>query len=734
MWADRRRVGRRSARVTRENAGEGWLPSNRSEDQGDASADASAGRKSANAALTKQIQGRHNDRTVLGALAAAGGAMRPGEVAAAAGISPRTARDVVARLEKRGLVLRHGQSRVEVTRAGRAEAGAPLPGLGTVSALDTALDLLPSETLRAFLRLLLSNVIARHHLRGAQPEGWGSHVAVGPTKTGKSALAVICAAVFGLDPVLAIRTVSNETPGALWGRREQGDDGLWTLVASPVLAQPFVCLDEVDKVGRELQRAVHQLMQGRALTPGEGTQVVDVAPTAYLCSNGTVGSIREEYRRRSVVLDTRAIRSQLVDVAPAVRQILRPGVLPVLSLTEHAPPAVELPEKLLVEVVAALRCGLTEEGFSQLDEQAFEKMGLGRAALARCDLRTAAFATVLDYLACAGTVGEASGTTPPAALAAVGNGLPLAPEPGAASAERSTPTSGDLRRQQESVALAARRAEAASALSAEARKLDMRKIPEPYRSEAAGVRKALREWSAHAAASRSAESLAGIEEVAKEAIRKGGEILGRVHEEQRAQEQRRRAEQADRNAAAEASAVNRRETADNQKRYRQAKRELSLLEGRLRDLGRLAARRGPSRGTSPITMLADLQMLDGTPLLRFERDAPAAGGGPVGDWRGALLAVAEGASRVASVRRSGPQRASQPVRFAGHWVAADGRRYRGTRRSCPDLEEWNDVTASVLRPAIEEMARRADELRPFAARAVPARAARSPRAKTTRPK
>ena len=101
-------------------------------------------------------QAAENDETVLAVLAAAGEeGIRPGrELAAHARLPDRTVRDVLARLQARGLVRRDGRRRAWATDAGRSETGTATPGLSLAPTLDVALACLPAEALRAFARLI----------------------------------------------------------------------------------------------------------------------------------------------------------------------------------------------------------------------------------------------------------------------------------------------------------------------------------------------------------------------------------------------------------------------------------------------------------------------------------------------------------------------------------------------------------------------------------------------------
>lgn len=73
-----------------------------------------------------------------------------------------------------------------------AMSGDGASAVGGVGAgdLGPALALLPTEEHRAFLRLVLSATIARHHLGARNPSGWPGFLATGPTKTAKTLCAL----------------------------------------------------------------------------------------------------------------------------------------------------------------------------------------------------------------------------------------------------------------------------------------------------------------------------------------------------------------------------------------------------------------------------------------------------------------------------------------------------------------------------------------------------------------
>jgi hypothetical protein len=256
--------------------------------------------------------------------------------------------------------------------------------------------------LRAMIRLMLSAACARYHLSKAQPGGHLSGIAAGPTQRGKTLAAVVVCRALGLNEVASIRQAGREAELSLWGRRSQEPGGRYVLTPSPVLAMPFVALDELDKASGSLLKAALRLLQGDARLDAEG-QPVDIAPTVYATSNAGLDVLPESYQRRSVCLDTTGLPEVSAGTA---RQVL--GQVPRLLLGHLAPPAAELPSAVLDRLEGALRACLTGRGWVLCDVRALELAVLGRAgATGSGDLAAAAMHTVVDYLELATTTREA---------------------------------------------------------------------------------------------------------------------------------------------------------------------------------------------------------------------------------------------------------------------------------------------------------------------------------------
>ena len=377
-------------------------------------------------------EGARTDAEVLKALGGFPAGARPGDLLAATGMNERRLRRSLSRLAERGLVTRDGRALVSLSPAGRGETLGPAP---FAPALAESIGCFPAEAQRAFVRLLLSGVVARWHLGNVLPRGWGGFIALGPTKTGKTSAALLACRLLGIPAEQALRLAPDETPGSLFGRRVQTGPADWRFLPAPSLDLPLLCLDEWDKAPEEVRRTAGKLLLGQAEVVLEG-QRVGVRPAICLCLNtgpAGLGVLHEAYRRRSVVLNTTPLRPALADIDEAMRQLFAMP-LPRLNL-ERLRPAAGLPEEVRRLLRETLRGGLTEEGWGLCDVEAVARLALGRQPLAPGeDARALALATAWDYLLCADTVGQARPGFAAVLPALVGGAF--GPDPARLAAER----------------------------------------------------------------------------------------------------------------------------------------------------------------------------------------------------------------------------------------------------------------------------------------------------------
>ncbi|MHB8325342.1 MAG: hypothetical protein ACYDEA_05600 [Candidatus Dormibacteria bacterium] len=471
------------------------------------------------ASQRRRAEGARNDALVLGALAAAGDAgLSPRELACRAELTPGTTRAAVRRLVARRLAVRDGKrGPVRATIAGRTQAGAGTSGVALTSALESAIGQFPAEAQRAFLRLLLSGIVARRHLAQDYPQGWGGFICTGPTQTGKTSLAAFACRVFGIGPE-AVRVLRDETPGSIFARRQQGQGSAWTADRSPLLGLPFLCIDEYDKAPEEVRRAAARLLQGQTVVDVEGVGF-PVSPVPMVVLNARphelAQQLHEAYLRRSPVLDTGELGGLLRDIDEDMRKLFNGPVIPRLDLDALRPPS-SIADADRARLRSALRSGLTEEGWRLADVEAISRLALGRIPLmgAAPDPGQASLSTALDYLICASTV---RGHVQPGAIGELrgqlGGDVPMAANVEAHAAQQAVLVRHEQDRTvaklADGAAFVADRAELAAKLTGLVDRLGRRRDP-----EASAVRAALRKLATDAHGCRSREGLETVDAAA----------------------------------------------------------------------------------------------------------------------------------------------------------------------------------------------------------------------------
>ncbi len=494
----------------------------------------------------KRAEGERHDQLVLRAVAAAGDAgLSPGALAAQAALTPGTARAAVRRLAARGLVVRDGQrGALRATAAGRTEVGAGTPGVALTSALEVAIDHFPAEAQRAFVRLLLSGIVARHHLAAEHSDGWGGFIVVGPTKTGKTSMALFACRLFGIDRQRAVRVLRDETPGSIFARRQQAKGGEWGAERSPLLALPFLCLDEYDKAPDEVRREAARLLQGQTKVEVEGISFA-VSPVPMVVLNARPGELpqrlQEAYVRRSPVLDAGALGGLLRDIDEDMHRLFDLGVIPQLDLGRLRPPE-KLQEADRKMLRGALRSGLTEEGWRLADVEAISRLALGRVPLmgGGASAEQACLATALDYLIAALTL---PGHVLPGAVAELrgrlGGDVPMAANVEAHLAQQTAlvryDQDGRVAKVAADAAFVADRAELAARLTQLVERLGRRRDP-----EASAVKAALRKLAKDAHGCRSREALGAVDAAALDYGERAKALLDRWAAEAQREDQAKR--------------------------------------------------------------------------------------------------------------------------------------------------------------------------------------------------
>lgn len=638
-------------------------------------------------------------------LSEVGGSASSGELGAALGVGHTTQAKVVKALHDAGLA-EGSQRRLSLTAAGwaRSVARDALAAGRTLDAAATGWEHAGAYSHAAWLRLMCSAVVARHHLADTRPRGHLGFMAIGETGTGKTSPVEQAAFLLGLDVTAVKRFLYTETPGSLLGRRERDADG-YRLLPSEAARLPLLLLDEFDKADRTAQTMGWAFFQGETIAQHEG-QAWPVRPVPVLTANppgtGARGRLlRPEYRRRCAVLDTGYMRGRggiLEDMLTAYYRDARPGMLRIDQLT---PPADRLSGTGL-DVLRLVRDVLTDAGREEFPGvDALELAALGRLALAGTgDHRAAAYATGLDYLLVSETVTGQVAHGWQLDMAAVRRFLgddaagPLAVVVDAARAGRERATAharaqavdrekiaDDLTHDRD--ALAERLRLAAAAIGP--RRLGM--LGDDRKADAAGVRGVLGKLRRETLDSRSAARLGEVADRAGAPLADAALIAREVAAE-RDRRDRERQQAAQQRAYAAQAAARAREQAKASQRAAIARQraELAQVTDRAKQLEALYLRTTTRDGERPLDTLRKLDRVYYVP--------PAALAAPSGK-------VARAVERAFL----GPPEGSWHVR-GNDAVSFPGRDYM-----CPTLAHWGEGTRTALAPELAVLHAWEDNLR-----------------------
>jgi hypothetical protein len=639
-----------------------------------------------------ELTPRRQRLEVAGAwLVKVGGSATPGELGAALDINRQRRADVLTDLAAAGYVTRGG-GRVQLTPEGWSRFSGLGPGMAG-DVLDRVLAGWPARH-RAFIELLVCSIIARHHLAAAYP--WHEHLgfmAIGETKTFKTAMADLVCYLFGFDRVQTRVHTPGETAGSLLGRFGQKSEGLgYVWEPAPMTLLPFVLLDEFDKAKPALQDRAWNYFRGTVATPVEGV-AHQLLPTPMLAANppakgDRLGALRTEYRRRSVVLDTGNMAGRGRELVKHLRGFYaNPTPADRLSLAGLVPPAA-LDQRALAVFEAAYEV-LTEAGRAEWpEERALELATLGRLALLGpgADHMTAAAATAVAYLTVAESVPGQVLDTGWQAVVAEWAGQVAGGESLTAALQRSSKAKAEALGQATTNRRRTQHAEQgvlkAGAELAErcrlARDVDLNghKVPREHKPAAAGLRKALARHLASAATVRTAAGLDDVTALATPVLEEAGQLSATIKAMRDQDEAARGDILLDRQR--ERAEVKQRGIWETQQR-RQARAneiaQLSQVRALARHLEGLCRRKAVKAGESPLAVLADLRV-DGRALLTYQ--PPAAEAPPQG-----------------FINRLTYQKPR------GRWVIA-GTSYGwpGMTWDCPALANWGPNTQAVLTPML----------------------------------
>ncbi|PZU49466.1 MAG: hypothetical protein DI571_02330 [Arsenicicoccus sp.] len=652
-----------------------------------------------------------NAAAALNALADLNGEAGAGEVTAASGLSARTASRVLASLREAGLLepAKGGKGRVRLTPSGwtaRQQAAAAPVSAGAV--VDAALDLWAGLGLyahRAFLELLLSAVVGRHHIGTGRPDRHLAFVAVGESGTGKSALAQMACAVLGLDPVAHELYVPAQSPGSVIGRRVRGDGGyVWE--PAPAAGRPVVLFDEFDKADEAVRKALMPYLDGRPVVQFEG-EAVRLSPTPVLAANpprtgDRLGHIRAEFRRRSVLLDTGYAAHRGDDVERALHDFYdqpRPHLdLQQLRLPPVVPPAVR-------ELLGSLGQALTPTGRAAKPPlAALEAATLGRAALAEDvsehGLNLAALSVCVAYLTVTEQLaGEVAGGwqldfgAVRAHLDGHGGVDELERVVAGARTARSQAHARVARArvagEAEDLELTGTKHQLGEQLRLAAEAIDGRRVPAAAdKVTAKGLREQLRKARTEVLDCRSRGRLEDLRTIAAGPLQQAQELRRRIDREAAEQEEVRRQAKADQEQDRRITRQLEQGMRQQQRAQREAaKAQLDEVRAAAREGERLWNKRSVTDGQPPWRVLERLG------LLRFEAITEVLER-PDSWWRRLGTTLVDGVGTGRWVMTAG----DPPVAFSG------------TPTSCRELAQWGEGTRAVLLPALAPLHAQEDQL------------------------
>jgi hypothetical protein len=641
------------------------------------------------------------------ALAAAGGSATAGDIGAAAGFDHNRQARAISDLEKLGLAIRHGRQ-VELTPAGRqAFSRRPRPDAGL---LGEALSFWPHRH-RAAAELLLSAIVARHHLPDLRPPP--GFVLIGRTGMGKSALVEVVFELLGLDQTEHTVMVPEQSEGDLFGRRIQVEGGAWRLDPAPMTRRPAALFDEFDKGDTGQRTMVWTYFQARREVK-RGDQVVRLDPVPVIAANYPAGAdpyaqLRPEYLRRAILLDVGTNRASTAHLEEALSAFYRDrpwqGEFP---LEQLVPPVHDAGD--FQGFFASVQHLLTDEGQERfIGAGALEALTLGRAALYRSEeLSSVAMLTVVDYLTCLESVDglvqeqwydtalRVSESMAGVSRTEMVSRLDAAQQ--ARQAQRDQARVVRVREESEDLDHVRTRSEFVAALQHRWGKLDGRsqhkdfRADEQLRNQAAGVRDQLTRLKA-SAANAGPTRLAELRHLAGGPMAEADRLIKRSEELRADEERRKQQAKADRDAARRHPAMfgrHQQELVKAQRdglrnQLRQVREEVKPFEGYWR-------RSSTRKNESPFRVLKGLQAPAGGPLIEFQQRPPPP---DPGGLKGFFIAMANA------------QTAGQ-----GIWTApaAPHLQFQGTANSCAALDAWGQNTRAVLEPAIAVLHEAEDRL------------------------
>lgn len=334
------------------------------------------------------------------------GELTTSELVAALQISARAVGYHTLRLVKEGLIKKPQQGHHVLTAGGRLYINQRLNAVAIdFGSVGKVIEKLPTEHHKAFLRLLLSAIVAKYHLFNTCDQGWPSFIAGGPTKTMKTALAGLICRLFGWDPGAYIKHVQISSQNELIGRRFGEGTGKFGFTPSCYFGCAFICLDELDKAKGSIRKQALYYLQGTTTVAVEGTAFENHAlPLVTLNMNSPQDpTIVDSYKRRAVVFETWPLTAELKDVDLVAQRIFG-GSIPRLNLDKLAPLKRKLSTSESHDLRELVKDNLNDEGWKLTDLVPLELLTRGRVAFG-VTITEAVYQTVNDYLLCSETTG-----------------------------------------------------------------------------------------------------------------------------------------------------------------------------------------------------------------------------------------------------------------------------------------------------------------------------------------
>ncbi|MFC2122685.1 hypothetical protein ACFLRP_03265 [Bacteroidota bacterium] len=354
------------------------------------------------------------DETILMALKE--GQQSLGNLSTLSGLNYHTCRQRLNKLIRYNFLAKPGYGEYALSEEGRRfveELTLPVAPDLKDPKLKKLIDMLPTELHRAFFRLLLSGITAKYHLADAYDDGYPAFILGGETKSFKTALANVVCRLLGLKPEDSVYALFSAIAGEFGIRRfrTKGNDH-YSIAASPLFKQPFICLDEFDKVtDKDTRRNILFYLDGRYNFTVEG-ELVENRVCTMVTLNTRIGKegiqrfgIPDPYIRRSIVADTEHVRMELRDVDLVAKRIFEMKDFSKINLNRLRLVHTELPNDVF-SCLRNLLMNYTNEAFQGLiDTRPLVILSLGRSALLDGDVRAAMYQTLWDRLICLESLG-----------------------------------------------------------------------------------------------------------------------------------------------------------------------------------------------------------------------------------------------------------------------------------------------------------------------------------------